>query len=107
MWTCSTHGTAAPIMKNAAGRETTPRRKTGTASKKPTKNTSAGASTYDGLMTCVENSRVHGNVISQPHTSQLGIDGSRSCEIPRETRKRRHRDEIENNERRFGHRHNL
>ncbi len=77
MWTCSTHGIAAPIITNATAGETIPRLKTGTASKKPTKNTSAGASTYEGLMTCVENSSVHGNVINQPHTSHFGSEGRR------------------------------
>src|SRR5436190_22430892 len=42
------------------------------------KNAAAGASRYDGLMMCVENSSVQGSVISQPQTSQRGTDGSRA-----------------------------
>src|SRR6185436_19959997 len=33
---------------------------------------------YDGLMTCVENSRVHGRLMSHPHTSHLGSWGRRA-----------------------------
>src|SRR5262245_61758907 len=61
---------------NASHTGMVPIRKTGTASKNPRKKISAGASRYDGLMTCVENSSVHGTVISQPQTSHSGNVGS-------------------------------
>src|SRR5262245_27744194 len=54
-----------------------PIRKTGTASKNPRKKIKAGASRYDGLMMCVENSSVHGTVINQPQTSHSGSCGRR------------------------------
>src|SRR5262245_7046517 len=73
-----TASTPAPISKNATGVGSLPRRNTGTASKNPMKNTSAGARTYDGLTTWVENSSVQGTVISQPHTSHRGTCGTRS-----------------------------
>src|SRR5712691_1786485 len=54
-----------------------PRRKAGTASKKPVKNTTAAGRTYDGLMTCVEYCNVHGIVNNQPQISQRGSAGNR------------------------------
>ena len=44
MWICRTQVMAAPIRKNATGSGIFPSRKVGTASKKPMKKTSAGAS---------------------------------------------------------------
>ena len=55
----------------------TPIDRAGTASKKPMKKMMAAGSTYEGLLTCVENCSVHGAVRNHPQTSQRGSDGSR------------------------------
>ena len=71
------HVMAAPIARNAARGVKTPIDRAGTASKKPMKNRMAAGSTYEGLLTCVENCSVHGAVRNHPQTSQRGSDGSR------------------------------
>ncbi len=77
MWTCMIQVSAAPIARNAVRGESTPIDNAGTASKKPTKKRIAAGSTYEGLLTCVENWSVQGAVSSHPQTSHRGSDGSR------------------------------
>src|SRR6478752_4187080 len=77
MWICITHATPIPMAANAAGSGTRPRRIGGRTSKKPMKNTTAPASTYEGFVMCVEKCSVHGAVMVQPQTSQRGTDGTR------------------------------
>src|SRR5215831_3600959 len=78
MWSWTTQARPAPISANASGTGTLPTRNAGTLSKKPMKKAIAGARRYEGLMMCVENSIIHGSVISQPHTSHLGNCGRRA-----------------------------
>src|SRR3979409_1808876 len=77
MWSCNIHVRAKPIIRCAVGRDSNPQLIDGTASKKPMKKSREAGSTYDGLMRCVENWRVHGAVRSQPQTSHDGSDGNR------------------------------
>src|SRR5689334_1869745 len=72
------HAVAAPIRPKATGNGIFPRRKTGTASKKPMKKAIDGARTYEGLIRWVESSKVQGSIISQPQTSQVGSAGRRA-----------------------------
>src|SRR6185295_13875907 len=71
-----TQVTAAPINACASDGESLRRVKAGTVSKKPRKNTIAAGSTYEGLVTCVENCSVHGTVRNHPQISQRGARGS-------------------------------
>ena len=77
MWSCMTEVSPAPIIRKAIAGRSQPIDQTGTASKKPMKNSTAPASTYDGLVMCVENCSVHGTVMNHPQTSHRGSDGRR------------------------------
>src|SRR5678815_2394279 len=70
-----THVTAAPMNACATGGESRRRLKAGTVSKNPRKNTTAAGSTYEGLLTWVENCSVHGTVRNHPQISQRGTRG--------------------------------
>ena len=78
MWIWMTHPVAAPIRPKASGTGIFPRRKTGTASKKPMKKAIDGTSRYEGLRMWAESCSVQGSVISQPQTSQAGSEGMRA-----------------------------
>jgi hypothetical protein len=69
------HVSAAPIIACATGAGMRRRLSAGTVSKKPMKNTAAAGSTYDGLITCVENCSVHGTVRNHPQINQCGACG--------------------------------
>ena len=72
MWICISHAIPNPMTAKAAGAGSSCSRRSGVASKKPRKNTIAGARMYDVLIMCVENCSVHGMVRNHPQISQRG-----------------------------------
>ncbi len=84
-----TKNSPAPMSAHAVVNGTRPRLIAGRPSKKPTKNTIAPGSTYDGLTTCVEKLSVQGQRQQRAGDEPARDVGQAPRQIPREQHQRR------------------